>query len=82
MEHEITPFQAWLGKLGDALAAELLGVKPRTAKAWRLGYRYPRPAQARAIVQRAEVTLADIYGGPLRTERSQSVRDKQEVNQA
>jgi hypothetical protein len=68
MQHG-TPFQAWLTRVGDALASELLEVKPRTVKAWRLGDRYPRPAAARRIVQKAQVTLADIYGGAIRSDR-------------
>lgn len=64
MEHR-TPFQAYLRELGDARAAELFGVKPRTAKSWRRGERYPRPAQARVIAERSPVTLHDIYGSPL-----------------
>jgi hypothetical protein len=57
-----TPFQDYLYSIGDKAASEALGVKRRTVKAWRLGLRTPRPAQARAIVERAPVTLADIYG--------------------
>ena len=67
MEHT-TPFQAYLRTLGDEEAASVLGVKPRTVKSWRLGDRIPRPAQARAIVARAPVSMSDIYGGEVAAE--------------
>ena len=62
MEHT-TPFQAYLRAIGDEEAANVLGVKPRTVKSWRLGDRIPRPTQARVIVSRAPVSMSDIYGG-------------------
>lgn len=59
-----TGFQRWLAENGDEIAAERLGVPRRTVKSWRLGDRIPRPAQARQIMERAEVTMDDIYGQP------------------
>lgn len=47
---------------GDARAAKLFRVKPRTAKSWRLGDRTPRPKQARIIVEKSPVTMQEIYG--------------------
>ena len=60
-----TAFQMGLYDLGDRRAAEVLGVKRRTVKSWRLGLRMPRPAVARAITERSPVSLADIYGAPI-----------------
>lgn len=62
VKHPETRFQQYLKDLGDELASELLDVKPRTVRAWRLGDRLPKPALARKIVQRAPITIADIYG--------------------
>lgn len=62
MEHETgTPFQRKLAELGDEQAANVLGVTPRAAKAYRLGDRLPRPRQAPEVARRLGLTLADIY---------------------
>jgi hypothetical protein len=63
MRHPETPFRAYLASIGDAEAARILGITRRTAKSWRLGYRQPRPTQAREIVTRTPwVSMSDIYG--------------------
>jgi DNA-binding XRE family transcriptional regulator len=59
-----TPFQQRLENVGDKVAAEQLGVKERTVKAWRLGDRRPRLEQAREIQARWPVTFEDIYYAP------------------
>src|SRR5690554_1818601 len=41
----------YIEQVGDAAAARLFRVKPRTAMAWRLGERHPRPAKAAEIVR-------------------------------
>lgn len=64
MKHSGTPFQAWLARLGDEVAADFLQVNRRTVQSWRLGERVPRPAQARAITKKSRLTLDDIYGEP------------------
>jgi DNA-binding transcriptional regulator YdaS (Cro superfamily) len=53
----------FIKQLGDEAAAELFGVKPRTAQSWRLGERFPRPKQAREVVERTkgEVSLEEVY---------------------
>lgn len=62
MTPPMTPFQKFLLAMGDKKAGQLLGVRPRTAQAWRLGERKPRPDRAREIVKVAPVSLDDIYG--------------------
>jgi DNA-binding transcriptional regulator YdaS (Cro superfamily) len=56
----------YIEKIGDDAAAVLFGVKPRTAKSWRLGDRFPRPKQAQFIVEasKGEVTMDGIYERP------------------
>lgn len=57
---------------GVAESAALFGVSEATVKAWRWGYRKPRPAAANRIVQvtGGEVSLAGIYAGPAPTEKA------------
>lgn len=52
----------FIEKEGDAKAARLFRVKPRTTKSWRLGDRHPRPKQAQIIVRKSPVTMEGIYG--------------------
>ena len=54
---------AYIETIGDAAAAELFGVKERTAASWRRGERLPRPEQAERIVSasRGRVTYSEIY---------------------
>lgn len=54
----------WIAAVGDDQAARILKTKPRTARSWREGRRFPRPETARGIVRRlkGKVTLAGIYG--------------------
>jgi hypothetical protein len=56
-----TPFQNYLERLGDKVAAERLGVPARTVKSWRLGDRVPRTAQALHIIGAMPITMDDIY---------------------
>jgi DNA-binding transcriptional regulator YdaS (Cro superfamily) len=53
----------YIEAIGDAAAAELFGVKERTAASWRRGERRPRPEQAAVIVEasRGKVSYAEIY---------------------
>jgi len=48
--------------VGDQAFATLIGVSPHTARSWRKKERTPRPEQARKIVKKTPVTMADIYG--------------------
>lgn len=57
-----TAFQRYLSSLGDEKAAEMLSMPKRTVKSWRLGDRFPRPAQARQIITVLPVSMNDIYG--------------------
>jgi hypothetical protein len=56
--------QEYISALGDDAAAKVLGITPRSAKAYRLGMRTPRPAKANAMVKRSrgKLTLQAIYG--------------------
>jgi len=38
--------------VGDQAAADLFGVKKRTAQSWRLRSRFPRPEQSNRIVEK------------------------------
>ena len=51
----------YIAEVGDEKAAAMFGVKTRTAKSWRLGDRYPRPEQAKVIVENSPVTYEGIY---------------------
>lgn len=52
----------YIKETGDAKCAKLFGVKVRTVRSWRLGERFPRPAQAQVIVKKSPVTHEGIYG--------------------
>lgn len=54
----------FIADIGDAQAAALFDVKERTAMAWRLRERYPRPEKANEIVEKTEgeVSFEGIYG--------------------
>lgn len=56
-------FKTYIQQHGDEKCAQIFNVKPRTVASWRRGERYPRPEQARNIVEKTfgEVTLSDIY---------------------
>ena len=54
--------KTFIEKVGDAKAAKLFGVKPRTVMSWRLGDRTPRPKHAKTIVANSPVTMNGIYG--------------------
>lgn len=55
----------FIARTGDEEAARILGIRPRTAQAYRLGNRVPRPTLAREFVRRApELTMASIYDEP------------------
>lgn len=56
----------YIARVGDQAAAEKFGIKPMTAKSWRLGYRRPSPEAAVRIVAATggEVSLADIFAPP------------------
>ena len=48
---------------GDTNIARLIGVRPRTVKAWRLGERVPRPERVRQMIDLSggDLTWTDFY---------------------
>lgn len=52
----------YITKHGDEKCATLFDVKPRTAKSWRLGQRFPSREKALEITQKTKLKLIDIYG--------------------
>lgn len=55
----------FIARHGDEEAARILGIRPRTAQAYRLGNRVPRPERAREFVRRApQLTMASVYADP------------------
>jgi hypothetical protein len=59
----ITTLPDYIKALGDQQFSARYGVKLRTAASWRRRERYPRPKQARALVERSggELSLNAIY---------------------
>lgn len=55
----------FIESVGDEAAAELFGAKVRTVQSWRRRERYPRPEQARQIVEATggAVDFAGIFAG-------------------
>ena len=53
----------YISALGDDTAAKVLGITVRSAKAYRLGVRTPRPAKAQQMVKRSrgKLSLEAIY---------------------
>ncbi len=54
----------YIATLGDAAAAKRLGISERSAKAYRLGARYPGREKAQRMVKRSKgvLSLDAIYG--------------------
>lgn len=54
----------YIRKHGDQEAAQLLGINPRTAEAWRLGERRPNHENALKVVKatKGKVSYAECYG--------------------
>lgn len=63
MFSDMLSLSAYIAMLGDEEFARRYGVKERTAQAYRLGERKPRPARARAIVEGSDgqLSFASIY---------------------
>lgn len=58
---------AYIERVGDDAAAEILGIKPRTAQAYRLGFRVPRPDKAKQFADLVpELSVESIYNTPRR----------------
>ena len=64
MERKTTPFMLYLTAIGnDAVAARRLGISERMVRAYRTGWRRPRPGTAYWIMRKARGVLAleDFY---------------------
>lgn len=64
MANKETPFMRYLREIGDdELAAKKLGISQRSARAYRTGWRSPRPGTAYWIIRKArgELCLEDFY---------------------
>lgn len=59
-----TSLANFITEVGDAKAGVLFQVKLRTVQSWRRGERFPRPEQARIIVDatNGRVDMQGIYG--------------------
>lgn len=51
----------YITEIGESVAAKKFGVKPRTAKSWRLRTRFPTKDQADVIVKKSPLTYDGIY---------------------
>jgi hypothetical protein len=62
----ITTLSEFIASLGDAVFADRYGTKERTAASWRRGERFPRPEQARTLIENSlgELTMDMIYRAP------------------